>query len=508
MPAFSLRLRRLIHLFILLCSIYIVAQAGFSWTFSASGQKGWLQELKSGEPNKGSSYNAEGIKNGYRHRPGPENVMYGLKTGANILWNEIPLHAATTFKKWPQHKAYAEIGELFGDEPIFDLFERVPEHVINDDALEKYRTLKDEIARHDEWEYNMVADYDGWSIDRFKNVPMAAHMWEHATPETEWFIIADGDSYFLQDNTLNFLQNYDPKEPWLLGSPAFAGGAFTPEGEETGIWFPHGGSGVITSREALNRLFAGGVQPVIDTYTERAIYHCCGDAIYAIALFEIANVSLSTPEETQSDYADFFQGHGFADFGIVDGSWCYPVLSFHHTSPRELERLYEYEARRSGTVTQSQFYEEFWLPYMVPERQWWDAFEAVVNDPWLYQFTPDSILESEELMDLMATGSVPFESKSACRSMCENIEDCMVWRWKKGLCTVSHSGLLVRGRGVREGRKNWNDEEMWSGWMVERIRERRTRANCDPKAVNQNQLVEGWGWSKPSHPATTIKRRQ
>lgn len=477
----SFRVRRTIHLVVLLSLIYLVVRTGISWTLSAPNDVDlWgLQTEGSGSPDPPKNARKSSLP-----PPGAEKVMYGLKTGANILWNEISIHEATTFNRWPQHVAYAEIGETVGDEPVVDLFDRVPESVINDVSLEKYRILKQQILHHDEWDYDWIADYDGWSIDRFKNIPMAAHMWEHATPDTEWFIIADGDTYMMQAGILELLKNYDPHEPWLIGSPALSGGAITFEGEDAAIWFPHGGSGVITSRGALDRLFADGVRPIIEKYTERVIYHCCGDAMYAIALYEVANVSMFSLPGTESDYADPFQGHNFADTGIIDGTWCYPLLSFHHLSAREIQRLYEYETRVAGPVTQSQFYDDFLMPFVLDEREWWDAFDSARNDDFMYHFTPDAVLDNDELMDLVAeAGILPFESRGFCQMMCEYVDDCMVWRWKEGLCTVSRRGLIVRGRGVREGRKDWNNEMVWSGWMLSRIRSRRSEADCYGKTA-------------------------
>lgn len=134
MPSCSPRLRRFTPLFFLSCLIYFLVQTGINWNFSASEQKYIPRYFQTGRKIKEPSTNSEDSKDGNLPRPGPNNVMYGLKTGANILWNDIPLHAAT-FKKWPQHMAYAEIGELVGDEPVIDLFEHIPENVINNEAL-------------------------------------------------------------------------------------------------------------------------------------------------------------------------------------------------------------------------------------------------------------------------------------------------------------------------------------------------------------------------------------
>lgn len=419
-------------------------------------------------------------------------VMYGLKTGADVMWREVLLHQATTFKLWPQHGVYAEISEVIGNETIIDIFERLPDSILNDGALDKYRILKQGVLRKDGREVDSVIDYDGWWIDRFKNVPMAAHMWEHATPDTEWFIFADGDTVLMQDAVLDFLKDYDPEQPWLFGRKANAY-AFTPDGDLTDIHFPHGGSGVITSRGALEKLFIAGVQPVIDDYSGRAIYHCCGDAIFGIAMYEVANVSMSVHPKTTSGYADLFQGNNFAQFGIVSDSWCHPILTFHHLTPREIERLYEFQAQAIGEISQSTFYDNFMLPFIVPEKQWWDAFESMNGDEkegWLYEFTEDNKSHRDDIDDLLTEReTLPYDNKDLCRDLCEKVEDCMVWRWRDGSCTISHGELLVRGRSVREGYKNWQDEEVWSGWVVERITNRRYEWGC---STAMHDRPEGW----------------
>lgn len=428
-------------------------------------------------------------------------VMYGIKTGADYLWEQLPVHMSTTYQRWPNHMSYAEVSTRVGEEPVVNAFERVPKHVLNDSSLNAYRALQNSIEQEYNWNYDEIFNYDGWGIARLKELPMLAHMWETAPKDVEWFVFADGDTYIMQEGLIDHLKQYDPDEPRILGSPAFL--RINSSGKEYGVIFPHGGSGTAVSRGGLRKLFAKGTQPIIDKYTELALSHCCGDAIFAAAMFEETNTTLTIPWGAKPHFVDPYQGANFADLGIVDDGWCQPVYSWHHVKPKDIQRLWEFEGEMKGPVTYSQVYRYFWLPYIVPERKGWDAFWSIMDTPveavskrrWLFDFSEDAIHEYAYLNDtILKDHPSPYQSKERCMNVCLAMNDCLVWRWMPGNCTVTNK-LLVRGQAVTEDYRDWN-QDTWSGWMVDRIQERRRKATCDP--LNPGDVGdEGWAWPKP-----------
>lgn len=430
-------------------------------------------------------------------------VMYGIKTGANYLWEQLPVHMSTTYLRWPHHMAYAEVSTSVGTEPVVNVFERVPEHVLNDSSLAGYLALQTSIEEYYNWNYDDVADYDGWEIARLKELPMLAHMWETAPKDIEWFVFADGDTYFMQEGLIDHLKQYDPNEPRILGSPAFL--PIKSGTNQYNIVFPHGGSGTAVSRGAVAKLFAEGTQPVIDKYTELALSHCCGDAIFAAAMYEVTNTTLTVPWGLRPHFRDPYQGANFVDLGIVDDGWCQPVYSWHHLKPKDIQTLWEFEGELNGPITYSQVYRHFWLPYMVPERKGWDAFysitgtptERVANNRWLFDFSKESIKNYSHLNSTIFKETlVPYRTKEECANTCMNMRDCLVWRWMPGHCTTTNK-LLVRGQAITPEHWDWK-QDMWSGWIVDRIQDRRKGAECDP--LGPNDLGdEGWAWRHDTH---------
>ena len=91
----------------------------------------------------------------------------------------------------------------------------------------------------------------GWDIDAHKNLPGFKLLYE-TFPDNTWYIMIDDDTYLVPQNLESCLDKFDHRKDWYLGHML----GFSCRGSEGGTptRFAHGGTGIIISRSALQKM--------------------------------------------------------------------------------------------------------------------------------------------------------------------------------------------------------------------------------------------------------------
>lgn len=466
-----------------------------------------------------------------------DRIFLLMKTGYSVQWERLPIHFLTTFTRFPNFAIYSDAASSIAGYEIIDILQDLPMSVLQDRQLGLY--VEQQKVRRDHTYAGRMAGSHGpvmnggngggngardarpWIMDKFKNIPMLQHAWKHA-PDNDWYVLMDDDSYFFADNIGRWLDTLDPNKPYYLGS-AVAGLQHV---------FAHGGSGIILSRGLMEMAFGDEHSDEwVDEYSERALKECCGDYVLAAFLKEKLDVGLNLAVSGKR-----FQGEDFANVAFNKHNWCSDIVSFHHTTSRNIELLWEYErirgysararnnhvfspqdgimaARSKMSITYGDIYTDFVKPYMQPMRSMWDNGAKDFEYSWARDVKEgkaniDDYLRNDGFSDK------PYTSVDKCRQACLAKADCLMFRYDPyqkycGFSTSVSFGQpktsyqdaeikkLLKQHGIIQPART-KEDTMHSEWRFDRIESVRRKLSCDPppevEASDYDDGNEGWYW--------------
>lgn len=432
----------------------------------------------------------------YLH-PLVNDIFLLFKTGADIMWKRLPTHFQTTFTRFPNFALYSDRpGSAAGFE-VIDILKDMPPNVLNHESLQKYRIMRQMQEDAWMWDAKDISMSEGWEMDRYKNIPILLHGYLTAPPSTKWFLMIDDDTYVMSSNIAQYLDTLDSSKPYYLGSVA-----------QVSIPFAHGGSGIIVSRGALDAVFGPKAKKthkqLMDEYAEEATRNLLGDHMVALLLSKEASIWVNTEDGTNrkwpaydvfEDNQDMFQDQEIYNTWVSRDLWCYPVGTFHHERPHDLETLWEWEQNRANSSEYLyfyHFYRDFIQPYAAEEIENW-VMEGG------YNLDAEELEKNEEIYEDKVI--FPHENLADCKQACSSRSHCYAWSFKPGECHV-HEWNFIRGVAAHPGHAKFN-EKWTSGFNVERIREMRAEQPCDPleklssgKFSDSDETSEGWFWRK------------
>lgn len=406
-----------------------------------------------------------------------ENVMLMIKTGASVLWQSLPIHLFTTLSRFPHFGLYSDAPGSIGGIEVYDILSGVSNDTRSTDFFLLYnrqKLLHDVHSNCDEAEVPLeVLDagpykrINGWSLDKFKNLPMIMHAYE-LNPNLDWYIFMDSDTYFVADNLKSLLSKYNPREHLYFGKRLWYDAATFKQ-----YLFAQGGSGVILSQKTMKEAYAK--RDNLTFYEDWTVSEVGGDDMVAIFLEEELGVTVT--------HSPGFFEDSIHSAPIDEGDWCHPIYSFHHMKPRDIEIWWEYEQVRRATKNEpilvADYYVDFILPYIADEVPNWDSKIGGTL------FSKDSKVRGTK------NSRRAYESIAACKQACIDTDSCKCWRFRTGPvqeCRISNEIRI--GHSVFHWQKS---AEMLfnytSGWMIDRIRQMRARTSCDPP---EQSLNEGW----------------
>lgn len=463
---------------------------------------------------------------------GTEKIFIMMKTGFEVMWDRLPVHMMTTLTRTPNFALYSDApGTIFGHE-IIDCLKDLPEDVLQHDALQRYLAAKQMHEENWNWSPEFIKASGGWECDKYKNLPILEHAVRNY-PDMEWFVMIDDDTYVFMENLANLLSKLDPKEPHYLGSKATAGVA------DEGVEFAHGGSGIVVSRAAAELLFKPNdqhktVKSLLENYARIADTTCCGDAMLAWALKK-QGVLLEGHEIVDKNllwWGSPFNGESLSGLMHVMDRLCVPIATWHHLTPHDVERLWEYERlwNKDRYIVYADMYRDFVLPYITDEKPNWMLHEGHLRE-W-FQGEVQEITRSapvpinnapagekseeashtegaESAQKKRAEGEAesgessenedgsfthryyPADVKDHCIAICKEDEECSAWSWTYGECRISQSRSITFGiAGNKWNKKQANDGQWTTGWMIDRIRRWRADSPCDP--LTYDKATDTW----------------
>lgn len=449
-------------------------------------------------PNDQFRQRAEKAQEMDAHKPkaaptGSNKIKYLLKTGHSVLWDRLPIHFITTLTRMPYYDIYSDAPFRLGNVEIIDSLQNISSNYLENDELQPYQIQKylDLVnSNHYVLDAGMK---NGWLLDRFKNIWMLFDAWERNS-EFNWYVFFDDDTSILVNSLTSWLSRLDHNDLLYLGSPA----------SFQGVTFGHGGSGVAISHGTMKKLFGGRSseenKKMLLDLTDELLKEDCGDYMVAVMLKKHVNITL-TPYTFDPPFAqDKFQGETLFHTLVTDQNLCEEVVSFHHHGPQEVSKMWEFENYFDAPIRYIDFYQSFIHPYLARTLSAWDNR---ARESEYYNGFNRVVHETD-----------PFSSKDACQKKCEENPKCVQWRYDpfKEYCGLSTALTLgrpvviyekdghvsqsrkLRGKNVE---RRVPEDEIVSGWMLERIQERfvQTEGKCDGLL---GKIVEpfGWWWSQ------------
>ncbi|ANB12476.1 hypothetical protein AWJ20_731 [Sugiyamaella lignohabitans] len=415
---------------------------------------------------------------------GAEKIFLMIKTGGDVLWNRLPIHLVTTLTRVPFFALYADKPGSIGGYEVIDILANVTQETYESRQFEKYRKMRYLHNQHGVYDASQVKIDGGWDLDKFKNIPMLYHAY-NASPESDWFIFMDADSYIMMDVMTKWLKTLDPNEILYMGSIAMY----------LDLPFAHGGSVVVLSRKALEETI--GTHPeYLAEYEKKAFDNCCGDVLVAEMLKDKVNKYISSgPDYPHVHYR--FQGNSFYDFYAKADNWCETITTFHHLTAHEIEVLYEYEKLRGPNrdhLTYYDMYRDFYLPYVDEKIEMWDNLAS--SQSWKKENTDREKPFDGEIL--------PYESFEECKKACEATNWCLDYRFNHDTHDCGLGDSIQLGKPILEWEKEKNGEKqhrITSGFNIKRIREIRKTKKCDALFESKTEehpdgsdhdFYEGW----------------
>ncbi|KAJ1563959.1 hypothetical protein HK405_000166 [Cladochytrium tenue] len=214
--------------------------------------------------------------------PGSSRLAIAVKTGINVASDRLPIQLLTFLRRVQNFVVIGEApGIRVGDLAVVDVYTGQYEASLarNESRYDKGSHL---LRRDDQIKAD--ASSIGWQRDAHKNLPGLRVMHDRF-PEADWYVpqhramylMIDDDSYVFLDNLLGYLDTQDPAVPLYMGSPNYFVGCDGVRNYGDGPGFAHGGSGILMSRGAVDKLI-----PILDECIIK--YHTCWGGDIRIAL--------------------------------------------------------------------------------------------------------------------------------------------------------------------------------------------------------------------------------
>jgi hypothetical protein len=399
-----------------------------------------------------------------------------------------------TSKAETPEKLPAQLKSLLSCVPNFAIFS---DHSGSIDGIPIHNALAD-ISDAAQRTYNEFREYEHMladithapdvgktkELDKWKFLPMVYKAFK-MKPAAKFFFFIEADTSLSWTNTLQWVHRLDYRIPYYAGSPIFIDSVATAQR----------GSGIMISQGALRRFAKSYDELYASKWEDQVGKGCCGDLALARAMGD-AHVEFypSWPlmQSEQPASLDYTKKH-----------WCAPAVSWHHTDVETLDALWSVQTKwtaKNGWDKPWLFrdaFQSFVSPHIEANKTGWDNLsqDSKIMAPQgrrqqlkdeeersrkhaedanstpkasarsLFSYREDEKPKEVDWDKLGDTYPDAADSSARCQKTCEQIEDCLQWRYK-----ALGDGECHFGKVLRLGRKTAEKDEPWtSGWMVERV---------------------------------------
>ncbi|GJQ11152.1 hypothetical protein GpartN1_g2943.t1 [Galdieria partita] len=200
----------------------------------------------------------------YQGRPWDDiahEVAIAVKTGKAVSKERIPKHNETWWKRIPNLLLISDIKE--GETNIVglkEMFEFLPRNLSKLVGLEQLEAAEGDVEKQPAFFGEMT---EGFVMDSKKNLPGFLALYKYF-PNKKWYIMLDDDTFVFLDNLALTLQMdhfrlLAEEQPFYLGNPFTVSdcdkyGEFFDEEGKPNPSFAHGGSGIVLSKAAMERI--------------------------------------------------------------------------------------------------------------------------------------------------------------------------------------------------------------------------------------------------------------
>lgn len=270
-----------------------------------------------------------------------DDVLVVLRTGATESRQKVPVHFATTLRCVPHFVIFSDLDEEIEGHAVQDVLggvteQRKKEHEDFKLYLQLQKQGRKGLEDHEaltvqsgSWkgDYLNTAN-DGWKLDKWKFLPMIDEAFRKM-PNAKWFVFVETDTYLGWHNLLEYLSNFDASKPYYIGKHLYI----------NNIEFGYGGAGFVLSNPAMRKVTEQRSVRIRD-YEDFTATHWVGDCALGKVLEDV-----KVPLHRAFPH---FQGDSPATLDpavtkIDRDAWCFPVITYHHVSPTEIEELWRFE---------------------------------------------------------------------------------------------------------------------------------------------------------------------
>ncbi|KAF2277078.1 uncharacterized protein EI97DRAFT_375589 [Westerdykella ornata] len=385
--------------------------------------------------------------------PLSDDVLIVLRTGATSSRERVPVHFRTTLRCAPHFVVLSDLDEEIDGHAVHDvlldvsedtkrthedfkLYHHLQEH--GRDGLPQQKVLTTQSGSF-KGDY-LNTENKGWRLDKWKFLPMIDRAF-HSMPDAKWFVFIEDDTYLAWNNLLEYLGNFDARKPYYIGKHLYI----------NNIEFGYGGAGFILSNPAMRKVSEHRSVRIKD-YEDFTATHWVGDCAVGKIMEDVKIPLHKAFPHLQGDAPATMDP---ATVKLNRDAWCYPVITYHHVSPAEIEELWNFEQdwfkRHDVLLRHRDIFMEYVGPQISAFKPEWDNMstdkEFNAHD---HGNSPDPI-EREA-----------WKSFNHCHAVCEANQNCIQFSYEAGSCSISFSFRLGYAKPK---------ERVQSGWMTDRVDE-------------------------------------
>lgn len=402
-----------------------------------------------------------------RPLPGIDDVLVVLKTGITEAQDKVPVHIRTTLRCIPHKLIVSDYEEDIAGLRATDVFRNATQSMLQSKDFAIYNRAKTQgRAGLLQQDHTKVAngpagmmDNPGWKLDKWKFLPMIQEARAYR-PDAKWYVFLEADTYPIWTNLLAWLANFDSRKELYIGNQMQIGDNL----------FAHGGSGFVLSNGAIHSV-ADHVSQYPEQWEMITSREWAGDCVLGMALATVKiSLTWSWPHvTTESVWGQDALGEGFGK-----QQWCYPPFTFHHMSPTDVDRMWDFDQKWFSNVCIAFFIGAF----MYLKRRLADPSLQENNTVLHYgdiftHFIRPTLAHYLDNWDNNAKNQ--FEKKNDqgiaipmtvwdCAEHCATDPSCLQYKFTNGICSTSPEA--VRGtpaRGIESGTMMWRVDAAIAG---------------------------------------------
>jgi len=263
-------------------------------------------------------------------------VVVTVKTGATEALTKIPTQLQTSLRCAPYVYVFSDMAQKIGETQVYDALDTISPNVTEGNS--DFDIYRKQYALGDPEKIPMILgdfkdprrpdDLAAWTLDKYKNLHIVEKAWA-LQPDMDWYLHIDADTYVIWSSLIAWIQRLDPTKESFMGSLALI----------NDLPFAHGGSGYLLSNAATRNIVLKHNGTAAE-WDPKMHDNCCGDWVLAQVLHDFGmDVKNSWPT---------INGETPDTIPFASDHWCQPLVTMHHITPTDAERLGRFEELRQN----------------------------------------------------------------------------------------------------------------------------------------------------------------